>query len=105
MNRIDTTGVDLKDLIRHVYDLSLPQGLGFLHYQSGSLTDDEIQQVLDRQEKEKLPGHVALYLDYIKGRSCKMLVFRDGDNLFIHDQWMDHYDTDLEKLLKRLGVR
>jgi hypothetical protein len=34
-NKIDITGVDMVEFVKKVYELSLPQGMGFLHYQEG----------------------------------------------------------------------
>lgn len=90
----------LADLIRGAYDMSVPVGLGFIHAQPGSLTDDEVSAII------KPTGRIAASMDYVKGRQCKMTVFRDGDgNLSINDSWYDHSDTQLRRLLESIGVQ
>lgn len=90
----------LADLIRGAYDMSVPVGLGFLHAQPGSLTDDEIAAII------KPTGRIAASMDYVKGRQCKMTVFRDADgNLSINDSWYDHSDSQLRRLLEAIGVQ
>lgn len=94
---IDITGVDPIKFIKEVYNLSVPQGLGFLHFEQGELTDDESRELLKVCEKDK---QFYLYMDYIKGRACKMTVFRKEDKLFIRIPWFDHTDIQLKNLLK-----
>lgn len=95
--RIDITGVDLVALAKKAYDLSGPQGLGFLHFERGGLTDAEAQSTIDYFSSDM---SMALDMDYVKGRACKLAVFRSGDKLFIDSPWYDHTDIQLFKLLK-----
>ena len=89
----------LRDLVRAVYDMSVPVGLGFLHATEGSLSDEDVNRLIHAE------GRIAVKMDYVKGRQCKMTVFRAADGtLTIHDQWFDHSDRQLEKLLELLGV-
>ena len=97
---LDVTGVDLRKLIREVYDLSVPQGLGYLHYTKGSLSDAEVDELLE----DVGYIHLALCLDYVKGRSCKMNVYKEDDRLYIHKVWFDHTDEQFLELLKRLNI-
>ena len=94
---LDVTFVDPIKFIKKVYDLSISQGLGFLHFEEGGLTNLEAQKILDIWEKDK---QFYLSMDYIKGRACKMIVFREGNKLFIRVPWYDHTDRQLKILLK-----
>jgi len=96
---IDITGINLIEFIKGVYRLSVPAGLGWLHFTEGELTDEEAEEILDIWKKDK---QFALDMDYIRGRACKMTVFRKGKNLYIRSPWYDHTDMQLEKLLKEV---
>ena len=97
---LDVTGVDLRKLIREVYNLSVPQGLGHLHYTPEGLSDDEVNQILSNTGYT----HLAVAMDYVKGRACKMNVYKEDDRLYIPDKWFDHTDEQLVELLKRVGI-
>lgn len=89
----------LPDLIRAVYDMSRPVGMGFIHAQPGTLSDDEVASII------KPEGRIAASMDYVKGRQCKMTVFRaDDGSLSIRDYWFDHSDHQLQQLLATIGV-
>lgn len=96
---IKITGVDLVELVKAAYDESRPQGLGFLHYQEGGLTDAEAQSLI-RVGHEYEP----VTLDYLKGRSLKFHVRRDGDDLYIREDWYDHSHEQLARVLARVGI-
>lgn len=101
---IDITGVDLRKFVKEVYDLSKPQGLGFLHFKDEPLTDAEVDEIISG-EGSFIRSSVALGMDYINGRSCKMTVRKaEGGRLEINDRWYDHSDAALSELLKRVGV-
>ena len=105
-NWLDITGVDLGELVRGAYDLSIPQGLGYLHYTPGSLTNDEVDDILTACHVGY--KHLAVVMDYVKGRACKMNVFKgegeEAGRLYIRKGWFNHTDKQLIKLLKRLNV-
>lgn len=94
---IDITGIDLIKFIKEVYKLSIPAGLGYLHFREGELTNEEAMQILNIWKDDK---QFALDMDYIKGRACKMIIFREGKKLYIRSPWYDHTDIQLAKLLK-----
>jgi hypothetical protein len=93
-NMIDITNVDLIKFVKRVYELSLPQGLGFLHYKTGGLTDEEAKSFIIPS-----PNSIAINMDYVKGRACKMVVWREGTTLYIRNSWYDHMDEQLRELL------
>ena len=94
---IDVTHLDIRKMVKAAYDLSSPQGLGFLHATPDSLTDEEIDQILSRGTENS-----PVDMDYIKGRSCKFHISKDDEGrLSIYDSWYDHSDSQLEELLSR----
>ena len=95
-NMIDITGIDLKKVVKAAYDLSRPQGMGFIHYEEGGLTDTEAESLIDVESK------CPVSLDYVKGRACKFNVFRKGGKNYIAKYWYDHTEQDLENLLDRI---
>jgi hypothetical protein len=99
---IDVTGIDLVKFAQDVYDLSSPQGLGFIHATPAPLADDEARAIVER---ERPGGFIALSMDYVRGRACKMSVHREGEKLTIPDRWFDHSDDQLDELLARHHVK
>ena len=97
---IDITGADLKEAAKIAYDLSVPAGLGYLHFKPEPLSDAEAQQLIDRERPD---GHIALSMDYVHGRGCKFTVVRKEGRLYIYANWYDHSEYQTEELLKRLG--
>jgi len=99
-NMINITGVDLIKFVKEVYELSMPQGLGFLHYKAGGLTDEEAKQfIISKVPEHCYPKNIVVDMDYVKGRACKMIVFKENDKLYIRSSWYDHMDEQLRELL------
>lgn len=73
---VDIRGIDLHELVRELWNHTLPQGLGYLQY-GMPLTDDDIEQVIYKKS-----------IDYLKGRPIKILL----DNTDKIDAWA--YDRD-----------
>lgn len=98
---IDVTGADLVELVKAAYRHSVPQGMGFLHAKPGELSDEDANSIIEDGN-----GH-AIHMDYVHGRCCKFNVFAEGDRVFIRNQWYDHTQLDLERLLAdaKVGVR
>ena len=69
---IDITGIDLIKFVKEVYRLSIPAGLGRLHFKEGGLTDEEAEEILGVWKDDK---QFALDMDYVRGRACKMTIF------------------------------
>ena len=91
---IDITGVNLVEFAKEVYKLSVPRGLGWLHQTSDPLTDEEAKTNIHDG---------CLHMDYVKGRGCKMNVFKRGDQLQAPDTWYDHEDATYQALLAKFG--
>jgi hypothetical protein len=96
---IDVTGVDLTKFAQKAYDLSIPQGLGYLQFKPGGLSDIDVLECLGKPD-----ARVALDMDYVHGRACKMIVFREDGKLIIADAWYDHTDSQLAALLKEFNI-
>lgn len=95
---IDVTGVDLVALAKKAYELSSPQGLGISHFTPEPLTDEEVRRLVER--KKCYP----LSMDYVKGRSIKLHVRREGDRLFVSESWYDHTKEQYRELLQSVGI-
>lgn len=101
-NMIEITGVDLRALVRAAYDLSQPQGMGFLHAKDGPIPEEQVEKVIAKGED--YPRR-PVSMDYVLGRAVKLTVFRDDDDrLWIYNRWYDHGDWQLTELLTQLGV-
>ncbi len=94
---IDVTNVDMVEFVKAVYDLSQPQGMGFLHFTPTPLTDAEAKGIIQKDG--------TVNMDYIKGRSCKMSVRLENGKKYIWDTWYDHTNEQLAQLLERVGVK
>ena len=97
---IDITGVDLVKFAQKTYELSSPQGLGFLHFTPQPLSDERAKEIVERGKGTGYP----LDMDYVDGRACKMTVFEKEGKLEIHDSWYDHTDEQLISLLSGFGI-
>ena len=94
---IDITGVDLIKFVKKVYELSKPLGFGIMHYTNEIFTDEEAKLYIRNGE---------VFMDYVRGRSCKMKARKDKDGkLLIEDKWYDHTDVQLTELLNHVGIQ
>lgn len=82
-------------VIRAAYSLSQPQGLGFLHFESGELPDEDVNEILACGW-----GSLVCDMDYVRGRAVKLGVFRrpDGKCQIHADRWYDHSNHQLVQL-------
>ena len=85
---------DVKPLVQKAFELSKPQGLGFLHFNSDdTLSEDDLNQIICPKTQE-------VHMDYVKGRAVKFSINRDNKGLYINDKrWYDHSDNALMELL------
>lgn len=103
---IAITGVDMRTFIMAVYELSKEVGMGQIMYRSG-LLDREMVELIMAGHRQRMEGGspIVLHMDYVHGRACKMVVYREHDILYISSKWFDHSEEDLRKLLERCGIR
>ncbi len=88
--------INLHQFVRDVYELSVPQGLGWLHATSKPLSDEDVEEILGRGDDQ-----IALRMDYVQGRSCKMTLFKENGTYQMNTPWYDHTDKQLQELLSR----
>ena len=93
---IDVTGVDLVKLAQKVYELSVPQGLGILHFTPKPLSEEEAKSCI-------YDG--ILNMDYVHGRACKFYVRKNNEKLEVKDSWYDHTDEQFKDLLSRHNIK
>jgi hypothetical protein len=94
---INITGIDLVRFAQKAYELSSPQGLGFMHFTPEPLSEERAKKMIG-------DGNVALDMDYVDGRACKMVVWRKDDKLEMRDAWYDHSDEQLKQLLAAFNI-
>lgn len=95
---IDVTGVDLVKLAKKAYDLSQSQGLGFLHFTTDPLSDEEAKKLI------RADSRFVLSMDCVKGRAVKLRVLKNENRLEIPDTWYDHTYGQYRELLEFVGI-
>jgi hypothetical protein len=97
---IDCTGIDLVKLAQEAYRLSVPQGLGFLHFTSEPLSVEEAKTLVNLEGRS-----IVLDMDYVHGRAVKLCVRKnEGGTLSLPDSWYDHTDEQYRELLQSVGI-
>jgi len=98
--QFDVTDVDLRTLIKAAFDLSRPQGLGFLHHSPNGLTEAELDAIMSNADER------GLSLDYVRGRSLKFHVNRDRETgrSYVRLDWYDHSRAATEQLMRDVGL-
>lgn len=106
---IDLTHMDFRKMIKKAYDLSVPQGLGFLNAERGPLPDTDVEGVLQTCRDSQIE---YLSIDYLKGRSIKLYIHQVLDDqrkcfvdhpdvkFYMYPYWYDHSTQALEELLR-----
>ena len=103
-NRVTITRDNLPKVIAKAYELSQPQGMGFLHAKPGEIPDDVLQQILVRSDAGDNQYRKAIRLDYVQGRAIKLGIHFDADagSYYLEDTghgWYDHSDEQWVELL------
>lgn len=92
--------VDLVKFAQKVYELSVPQGLGFLNFALGGLSEEDAKDcIIDNPTST-----TVLSMDYVHGRSCKMHVYNREGKWWLPQVWYDHTDAQYNELLKTFGL-
>ena len=97
---IDITSINLIDFIKAVYGMSVPVGLGHLHFTDDPLTTEEAKRYIQEPNYSK----VIVDMDYVKGRCCKMTIWEEDGKRYTSKAWYDHTDTQLRDLLKLFDI-
>jgi hypothetical protein len=98
---VDFTGVDLRELVKAVYELSKPIGMGFIHYEEGPIPEGILEVCVTAHENDK---SISLSLDYVLGRGCKFTLFREKGKLLAYRDWYDHTPQQMEALMNKFGI-
>ena len=91
MNKLRIPEGRLNAAIRAAYDLSHPQGMGYLHFNPKPMTEEQAQKIIDDQSKW---GRINL--DYVSGRAVKLTFYVDEEGHYVIDGegWFDHSDEN-----------
>lgn len=102
LGMIKITGCDLEALVKKAYQLSRPQGLGWIDKSQDKkeLTDNEVSNILSAPHEDWVP----VQIDYLHGKAVKLTVFRFDDQLYVENYWHDHSDQDFLALLSSIGI-
>jgi hypothetical protein len=100
---INVTGLNVRAFATAAFDLSPPPRLAHLGLAPRQISPDVLDQILaDFDEGAQEGILLALRLDYVEGRGCKISIWREHDGqLYIRDTWYDHDEDDLTALLAR----
>lgn len=98
-NDIEVTGLNLVELIRKAYDLSVPNEIGEKHFEEGELPADEAAALVN------LGANEVVDICYLKGRMVNLLVRKDQDSrLWMLRTWFGHTDAQLAELAAHVGA-
>lgn len=88
--------------VRAAYDLSSPQGMGFLHHVPGSMSADDATTLLHNS----LDPARGIHLDYVAGRAVKLSIRKDEEGYFVYDngRWYDHSPEQWEDFKYRVSM-
>lgn len=92
-NAIEIPVNSIPALVRRAYDLSVPVGMGFIHAKSGSLTDEEVDKLIDLDDEDPVS------MDYVFGRACKFHIMKEDDKFYMLNSWYDHSPEQLDELI------
>lgn len=93
-----TLNVTPAQVIKSVYDMCIPVGMGFMRYVPGDMDAETAKGVAARIGNK---GNYAL--DYLGGRQCKFGFKSDGSSCTFDDtDWYDHTLEDLKVLISTL---
>lgn len=96
---IDITGIDIVKFGQDIFDLSPSTGKAKLIAKTIKVLPPE--EVM----KHVYPtGEIFLKMDIVKGRDCRMVVYRREENLLIEPIWPNHSEKDFIELLRRHGI-
>lgn len=84
----------IPELVKKAYELSKPIGMGFMHFREGGLSDEEVKNLIDWDDK------TPVRMDYVLGRCCKFNIYKKGDKFEMRDTWYDHSDSDQDQMLE-----
>lgn len=92
--------IDLVALVKKAFDLSSPQGMGYLHHTPLPMPNSLAKEILANGH-----GSVVFSMAYVRGRAVKFTVHRlpNGD-LIAPARWFDHTIGDYIELLGAFNI-
>jgi hypothetical protein len=99
--RIKVSRASLPAVIAKAYELSQPQGLGFLHAQPGGIPTDKLAEILARSDGASITFLKGVGLDYVQGRAVKLHIHYDeAEGHYVEDngRWFDHSESQWQEL-------
>lgn len=100
MAQIKITREQLPHVISKAFDLSQPQGMGYLHYKPGPIPEDTLDRILERTDNNE--GYrKGVSLDYVEGRAVKLYIpYEPEYGYYMEDdgRWFDHSNEAWEEL-------
>lgn len=82
--------------VQKAYELSAPQGMGFIHFRPEPMEHGDAARIIESQG-----GPSGLHLDYVAGRAVKLSIRRYGPTWYLEDNgtWYDHSEYQWEQLI------
>lgn len=99
--RIAISRDNLPKVIAKAFDLSKPQGTGFLHFKPGDIPEGVLNDILSSADKAEIPYRKSIHLDYVEGRAIKLGIYYDEGSQqwqLEGDRWYDHSSAAWEEL-------
>jgi hypothetical protein len=88
-------------VVKAVYDMCRPVGMGFLQYTPGEMTQEQAEDYVNRWLQGSPYGYISM--DYVGGRQCKFHFNVAGYECEINDEaWHDHSTNELHSLIAKL---
>ena len=104
MLMLDVTGIDLIKFAQDAYELTPLTGKASMlgAKRNGKLSKEDAEKLVEQYKDD---GEIALRMDKVKGKDCRMTIYRDGSSLLIDSIWTGHTTEDLKDLLERQNIK
>lgn len=99
---VNTKGIAKHLVLKALYDHSRPQGMGYLQFTPGPMSEDEAKQLLQSAVIHNL------YFDYLGGRIIKVTLVNDeafDESLYDRDNGRGSTRAEAEVEVARLNAR
>lgn len=101
---LDVTGIDLVKFAQDAFEITPLTGkasmLGIK--KNGKLSQEEAYKLVEEFNENE---EIALRMDRVKGKDCRLTVYRDGKYLLLDSIWTGHTTEDLKELLERHNIK
>lgn len=103
-NYIEFTGHEPYLILQKAYELSSPQGMGFMHARAGGLSDDEAKAIVAGATRGSPPHNASISFDYVHGRAMKLWMDVREGRLFLPRSWYDHSEEAMRALCESFSI-